>query len=128
MNGISVQLLNDMNDNLDQFNVLRKIKSKPTSSQRELASELGFSLGKLNYCLKALKEKGLVKIEFRNFPLDLAALNASKIAHCKNDGNSEILHFLDSLRNNPQSPHGPRGAALWVPLVPFGPPRSPRSP
>ena len=41
-------------------------------------------------------EKGLVRIEFRNFPLDLAALNASKIAHCKNDGNSEILHFLYS--------------------------------
>ena len=39
-------------------------------------------------------DKGLAKIEFRNFPLDLAALNASKIAHCKNDGNSEILHFL----------------------------------
>ena len=39
-------------------------------------------------------DKGLVKIEFRNFPLDLAALNASKIAHCKNDGNSKILHFL----------------------------------
>ena len=32
-------------------------------------------------------EKGLVKIEFRNFPLDMAALNASKIAHCRNDGN-----------------------------------------
>ena len=39
-------------------------------------------------------DKGLVKIEFRNFPLDLAALNASKIAHCKNDGKSDILHFL----------------------------------
>lgn len=46
----------------DQFNVLRKIKSKPNYSQRELANELGFSLGKLNYCLKALKEKGLIKI------------------------------------------------------------------
>ena len=46
----------------DQFNVLRKIKSKPSYSQRELANELGFSLGKLNYCLKALKEKGLIKI------------------------------------------------------------------
>ena len=52
-----------MSDNLDQFNTLRKIKSKPNSSQRELASELGFSLGKLNYCLKALKKKGLIKIE-----------------------------------------------------------------
>ena len=37
---------------------------------------------------------GLVKIEFRSFPLDLAALNASKIAHCKNDGNSDLLHYL----------------------------------
>ena len=39
-------------------------------------------------------DKGYVKIEFRNFPLDMAALNASKIAHCKNDGKSDILHFL----------------------------------
>ena len=39
-------------------------------------------------------DKGLAKIEFRNFPLDMAALNASKIAHCKNDGKSDILHFL----------------------------------
>ena len=39
-------------------------------------------------------DKGLVRIEFRNFPLDMAALNASKIAHCKNDGKSDILHFL----------------------------------
>ena len=39
-------------------------------------------------------DNGLVKIEFRSFPLDLAALNASKIAHCKNDGKSDLLHFL----------------------------------
>ena len=52
-----------MRDNQDHFNVLRKINNKPQSSQRELAEELGFSLGKLNYCLKALQEKGLVKIE-----------------------------------------------------------------
>ena len=57
-----------MTDNQDQFNVLRKIRSKPNSSQRELASELGFSLGKLNYCLKALKNKGLIKIQ--NFQRD----------------------------------------------------------
>ena len=58
-----------MNDNLDHFELLRKIKSKPNSSQRELASDLGFSLGKLNYCLKALKEKGLIKIKnFQNNP------------------------------------------------------------
>jgi|TARA_B100000953_G_scaffold85430_1_gene69712 protein-disulfide isomerase len=39
-------------------------------------------------------DSGLVKIEFRSFPLDLAAFNASKIAHCKNDGQSDLLHFL----------------------------------
>ena len=52
-----------MDDNQDHFNVLRKIQQNPGSSQRELAEDLGFSLGKLNYCLKALKVKGLVKIK-----------------------------------------------------------------
>tara|TARA_Y100000031_G_scaffold129830_1_gene149133 strand:+ start:616 stop:915 length:300 start_codon:yes stop_codon:yes gene_type:complete len=52
-----------MKDNQDHFNVLRKITSKPKSTQRELAQELGFSLGKLNYCLKALKNKGLIKMK-----------------------------------------------------------------
>jgi EPS-associated MarR family transcriptional regulator len=47
----------------DHFEVLRKIQKKPDSSQRELAEELGFSLGKLNYCLKELQRKGLVKLE-----------------------------------------------------------------
>tara|TARA_Y100000294_G_scaffold45971_1_gene42612 strand:+ start:1435 stop:1734 length:300 start_codon:yes stop_codon:yes gene_type:complete len=51
-----------MNDNQDQFNVLRKINKRPESTQRELAEELGFSLGKLNYCLKALKNKGFIKM------------------------------------------------------------------
>ena len=54
--------MNNMENNPDEFNILRKINSKPNFSQRQLAHELGFSLGKLNYCLKALKYKGLVKI------------------------------------------------------------------
>ena len=41
-------------------------------------------------------DKGLAKIEFRNFPLDMAAFNGSKIAHCRNDSKSDILHFLFS--------------------------------
>ena len=45
------------------FDLLRKINKNPNSSQRELAKDLGFSLGKLNYCLKALKLKGLIKIK-----------------------------------------------------------------
>ncbi len=52
-----------MEDNQDHFEILRKINKKPQSSQRELAQELGFSLGKLNYCLKELQKKGLIKIK-----------------------------------------------------------------
>ena len=62
-----------MNHNQDHFNVLRKINNKPKSTQRELAKELGFSLGKLNYCLKALKNKGLVKMS--NFEKNPNKLN-----------------------------------------------------
>lgn len=58
-----------MENNQDHFDVLRKIKSNPEATQRELASELNFSLGKLNYCLKALKAKGLIKLQnFRRNP------------------------------------------------------------
>ena len=42
---------------------------------------------------KEFIDTGLVKIEFRHFPLDMAALNASKIAQCNNDGKSDLLHF-----------------------------------
>ena len=45
------------NINQDEHKILRKIESKPQTSQRELAKELSFSLGKLNYCLKELKKK-----------------------------------------------------------------------
>ena len=45
---------------------------------------------------KEFIDTGLVKIEFRHFPLDMAALNASKIAQCNNDGKSDLLHFLFS--------------------------------
>ena len=47
----------------EYFEILRKISSMPEVSQRQLAEELGFSLGKLNYCLKELKNKGLIKIK-----------------------------------------------------------------
>ena len=49
-------------DKQDYLNILREIDRKPESSQRRLAGKLGFSLGKLNYCLNALKDKGLIKI------------------------------------------------------------------
>jgi len=52
-----------MSDDPDHFEILRKVQKNPDFSQRELAEELGFSLGKLNYCLKSLQKKGLVKLE-----------------------------------------------------------------
>ena len=51
-----------MKDNQEQFEVLRKVSKKPNYSQRELASELNISVGKINYILNELKKKGLVKI------------------------------------------------------------------
>lgn len=45
--------------------LLRKIDGKTDVSQRELSNSIGVSLGKINYCIKALKTKGLIKI--RNF-------------------------------------------------------------
>ena len=62
-----------MEENQDHLNILRKIQKKPKSNQRKLAKELGFSLGKLNYCLKALKVKGLIKIN--NFKKNPNKLN-----------------------------------------------------
>ena len=52
-----------MKNNQDYLDLLRKINNKPKSSQRKLADEFGFSLGKLNYILNALRNKGLVKIQ-----------------------------------------------------------------
>ena len=63
MNAIFVQYMNKKKYNQDHFDVLREIQKQSNSSQRELAQQLGFSLGKLNYCLKALQQKGLIKIK-----------------------------------------------------------------
>ena len=51
------------NDNIDHLNLLREIQKKPEASQRDLAKDLGFSLGKLNYCIKELNKKGLIKLK-----------------------------------------------------------------
>ena len=62
-----------MKDNQDHFELLRKLTKHPKATQRELARYLGFSLGKLNYCLKALKSKSLIKIQ--NFEKNPNKLN-----------------------------------------------------
>ena len=68
-----------MEKNQDNLNILRKIKAKPVTSQRQLAEELGFSLGKLNYCLKALQKKGLIKI--KNFQKNKGIRHSKKFFH-----------------------------------------------
>ena len=47
----------------EHLNILRKISKDPNLSQRELAENLGLSLGKVNYCLVELKKKGFLKIQ-----------------------------------------------------------------
>ena len=54
-------MINLKNDE-ELLNILIKIKNNPNVLQRSLAKDLGFSLGKLNYCLNELRKKGLVKI------------------------------------------------------------------
>ena len=65
------------NNNIeDNFAILRNLHKNPNYSQRDLAKQLGLSLGKLNYCIKALKDKGLIKIRrFKKSP--------NKIGHIK---------------------------------------------
>ena len=54
-------------DNIDHLNILRKVHTEPNTSQRKLAEDLGFSLGKINYCIKELQKKGLIKLKnFQN--------------------------------------------------------------
>ena len=57
----------------EKLKILRTVNNNPQSSQRKLASHLGFSLGKLNYCLNALKDKGLIKI--KNFEKNPQKIN-----------------------------------------------------
>ena len=58
-----------MKDNKDYLDVLIKIEKNPEQNQRSLAKTLGFSLGKFNYILKSLKNKGYIKV--KNFQKNL---------------------------------------------------------
>jgi len=55
--------MNMTEKNTDELKILRKIDNNPQFNQRDLAEKVGFSLGKLNYCLKSLRNKGHIKIE-----------------------------------------------------------------
>ena len=45
-----------------RYRILKLLENSPAASQREVARELGVSLGRVNYCLQALVEKGLIKV------------------------------------------------------------------
>src|SRR3954453_18552868 len=45
-----------------RYRILKLLENNPTASQRDIARELGVSLGRVNYCLQALVEKGLIKV------------------------------------------------------------------
>ena len=62
-----------MQDDQDHFNILRTLDKVENPTQRLLAGKLGFSLGKLNYCIKELQTKGLIKI--RNFNKNKKKMN-----------------------------------------------------
>ena len=51
-----------MNNKDIHLDLLRKLESKPEYTQRELSQEMGVSLGKVNYCMKKLTEKGWIKL------------------------------------------------------------------
>lgn len=74
------------------YQLLRLIESSPPLTQRELACEMGVSLGKINYCVNALIEKGWIKARnFRNSKLAYAYLLTPRGMEQK----AEItLHFL----------------------------------
>ena len=79
-----------------RYKILKLVEAKPEISQRELAQKLGVSLGKVNFCLKALVDKGLLKVtNFRNSQNKLAymyLLTANGIE----EKSSITLRFLKS--------------------------------
>ena len=67
MNNAIRSIIEHMKDDPDQLDVLRAINNETNVTQRKMANDLGFSLGKLNYVIKALKKKGHIKVKnFKN--------------------------------------------------------------
>jgi|TARA_S200000501_G_scaffold360633_1_gene387958 EPS-associated MarR family transcriptional regulator len=54
---------NDKKINEDDLKVLHLVETNPEISQRGIAQQMGFSLGKVNYCIKALTETGFIKLQ-----------------------------------------------------------------
>ena len=52
-----------INNSEEELEILRQIEENPNLTQRQIADHLGLSLGKINYLIKALLEKGVVKVD-----------------------------------------------------------------
>ena len=65
-----------MNHKDIHLELLRKIEVNPEYTQRELSQEMGVSLGKINYCMKKLFEKGLIKLRSRRNSLSVIGFSA----------------------------------------------------
>ena len=78
----------------DQLNILRKIPENIAISQRKIAIELGFSIGKLNYCFRELKKKGLIK--FKNFKKNPKKINYAYVLTTKgiSEKTSLTINFM----------------------------------
>ena len=84
-----------MKNEQDNLNVLRAIHKKPKSSQREMAKYLDFSLGKLNYSLKSLKDKGLIKMKnFKKQPDRLKYIQYVLTPKGKTERTNLTLNFI----------------------------------
>ena len=59
---LNIIMVNMKNIKREHFDILRKIHKNANLSQRDLSTQLGVSLGKVNYCLESLRQKGLIKI------------------------------------------------------------------
>ena len=80
-----------MNNKDIHLDLLRKLESNPEYTQRELSQEMGVSLGKVNYCMKKLIEKGWVKLS--NFSINSKKMNYKYLLTSKGIKQKIILTF-----------------------------------
>lgn len=102
------------------FRVMRILQNNPDLTQRELAEKLGISVGGLNYCLKALTEKGLVKMknfaESKNkfgYVYVLTPRGIAEKASITNQFIQRKMQEYDSLKNEIEALKKEHGSAEW---------------
>ena len=94
MNIISLFNL-DMKISDEQFKLLRHLDKDPKTNQRKLSKNTGLSLGKINYCIQSLKQKGLIKIQ--NFRKNKNKINYIYILTPKGlmEKTKTTIHFMN---------------------------------